>query len=216
MFFPFLRKTKNTFNHSLCLNYFIIQRMLSLLIIFNILNYEIRRQLRSSTPKTGILLLLIIKIASIPFHAWLIPIIFSSKNTTWLLLSAQKSLPFITLIFIKPLTTRIFILCILSSVLISPLINLSQNHAQTLLFFSSISHSGWLLVSILLIQDGWFFYFLFYIVVLYLFLEASNTNIRQEIKNSNPKSILTLVLLLTLGGIPPLSRILSKNSNHHK
>jgi NADH-ubiquinone oxidoreductase chain 2 len=203
MFFPLLAKKKHTFNFRLCLNYFLIQRLISLIILFRLFNCEIANHARTS-PKICIFAALLIKIASIPFHRWMLPIIKTNKTIVWLLLTAQKVLAFLMLIFIKPLITEIILVVLFISILLSPILGLSQNHTNILLFFSSISHTRWLIVGILLGQETWLFYFVFYSCILYLFLFETNTSAAQEIRKSSSSNMLTFISLMSLGGIPPL------------
>lgn len=149
---------------------------------------------------------LLIKISAAPFHRWLPKIvIFSKPKIALLLLTLQKIIPFMLFILNKPILRILLLMTLNLSCLIGPILNWSQNFFHSIIMFSSISHTGWLILRRLISQEIWLFYFTIYTVTIrILFWISPIISTQFKIKENLNISIVTFVLFLTLGGIPPL------------
>jgi len=205
MFIPLLAIKKNSNRYRARLTYFLVQRTASLILIFRIFNREITNILQILRPKNLILIALIIKITRAPLHSWLIPVaVRAEKTNLWLVLTIQKLIPLIILIFSKPNLTPIIVVCILLSISLGSITNFSQNNIKRILAYSRITNAGWFLATIRICQEGWVFYFLSYRVLILAATKLVSKNlIQQYINNNQTNNITTLLTLLRLGGLPP-------------
>ena len=200
------RKTKKNIERTV--NYFIIQRISSLLILLRIIVNQILLN-RRTRPSLLILCSLILKLGGAPFHSWFIPICFSIRDKTlfWLTISVQKIIPIIIIFFITRKIRITLCLFTLTCVTLGRCINLKQNTIKILLIISSIRNIGWILIALRKARNIQI-YLLFYLIITrtiiyFLYLRVNKSIIKK-------KSEIIILNLIIIGGLPPLLGFIPK------
>nr|UXG58538.1 NADH dehydrogenase subunit 2 [Dermacentor albipictus]UXG58546.1 NADH dehydrogenase subunit 2 [Dermacentor albipictus]UXG58683.1 NADH dehydrogenase subunit 2 [Dermacentor albipictus] len=184
--------------------YFIIQSFSSSLFFFSSFQYFLNSSLIFLS---FINLALLIKLAMIPFHFWIMMIANSVNfNALFMLLSFQKMIPLfiISKFFYSPFITLIIISTLMSSI---TALNLKQ--INKLLILSSISHQGWMMCLIAKKINFWITYLFMYSMILYPIINiiARYKMNYMEMSNMSKMNInekLSFISnFLSLGGMPP-------------
>nr|BAE96269.1 NADH dehydrogenase subunit 2 [Channa argus] len=174
-------------------------------------------QMTHPIPTNMILLSLALKIGLAPMHSWLPEVLQGLDLTTGLILSTwQKLAPFALLLQIQPNTSTLVLLG-LTSTLVGGWGGLNQTQLRKILAYSSIAHLGWMLLILQFAPSLTFLALLMYIVMtssLFLIFKLNKaTNINTLATSWAKSPMLTSVtplLLLSLGGLPPLSGFMPK------
>lgn len=153
---------------------------------------------------------LIIKLGAAPLHFWFPYVIRSIRWSNCIILTTwQKLGPLIVLTFTQYASIKVFLIIVaIASALIGRLGGLNQSQTRLLLTYSSISHLSWILAAIIKNIISIIIYFTIYrVITARLMYVLWNENII-SLKTHN-KSILNTItlrfLLLSLGGLPPLT-----------
>ena len=194
--------------------YFLTQALGSSLLLFSarLFYYGTLSNINFSIPIFIFIVRLLIKIGAAPFHFWFPRVMSILRWPLCILLATwQKIAPLIIASSFIPLaSTNLIILVGVTGALIGGLGGLNQSQLRGLLAYSSIGHLGWIVSSFTMGQRYTAFYLLIYIFIrasLFILLYSSKSYSR------NTSSIITLspifafsvlILLLSLGGIPPL------------
>lgn len=167
-----------------------------------------------------LMLALLLKLGAFPCHFWYPSIIASISWRNCLILSTwQKIAPLSLLSVISNYTSSKALLVIAGiNALTGGLIGINQTRLRALLAYSSIGHLGWIMRIIALnITFTWIFYFLIYcLAVTPVFLLFIITNSKTIFDLFNLHKIhflmpaITIILILSLAGIPPLTGFLPK------
>nr|BCD33169.1 NADH dehydrogenase subunit 2 [Channa nox] len=174
-------------------------------------------QMAHPLPTTIVLLALALKIGLAPMHAWMPEVLQGLDLTTGLIMSTwQKLAPFALLLQIQP-NTSILIILGLTSTLIGGWGGLNQTQLRKILAYSSIAHLGWMLLILQFTPSLTILALLMYIIMTSsLFLvfklnKATNINTLATAWAKSPVlTSLAPLLLLSLGGLPPLSGFMPK------
>lgn len=137
-----------------------------------------------------------------PLHNWAVSIAFFFPLLFFFLFSrVQKIFPFFVIKNFSFEITRIFILLSFNRILWVASQNLKQNALKLIFILSSISHLGWLLLAYLEIST-WEFYFIVYSLNLFFCLNLLKSS--RKIINESFFTFRLVLLLLRVGGLPPL------------
>nr|YP_009072503.1 NADH dehydrogenase subunit 2 [Channa asiatica]AIP91974.1 NADH dehydrogenase subunit 2 [Channa asiatica] len=174
-------------------------------------------QMAHPLPTTIVLLALALKIGLAPMHAWMPEVLQGLDLTTGLIMSTwQKLAPFALLLQIQP-NTSILVVLGLTSTLIGGWGGLNQTQLRKILAYSSIAHLGWMLLILQFTPSLTILALLMYIIMTSsLFLafklnKATNINTLATAWTKSPVlTSLAPLLLLSLGGLPPLSGFMPK------
>lgn len=198
--------TFNNFNER-SLKYFVVQSLGSVIFI--------RRSLLIEVTKNWFVLLLLVisltlKLGAAPFHIW-IPIIAEniSKYQLLFLLTWQKLAPFF-LLFSVIQKKRIFIFAV-CSLIIGAVGSINELRTFTLLIYSSINHTGWILIILVTNELITIIYILIYTLLIsnvIYYLNSKNRIILWLTNNKNRKIL--FFNILSLGGLPPFSGFIIK------
>nr|YP_010163965.1 NADH dehydrogenase subunit 2 [Acanthopsyche nigraplaga]QRK25803.1 NADH dehydrogenase subunit 2 [Acanthopsyche nigraplaga] len=216
-FITIIFKPNNLMLSEVCLKYFLIQCISSMNFMFFIL---INLTLLNTFNYNNILSImincsLIMKMGMVPFHFWFPNIMEGlSWMNCFILMTWQKIAPIIILSYFYNFNFLIFIIMI--SALISSIGGLNQTSLRKLLAFSSINHSSWMMMSILISENLWILYFISYlfliILICLMFYNFNSTFINQLFFNNlkNYPKLILFINLLSLGGLPPFLGFIPK------
>nr|UZN44215.1 NADH dehydrogenase subunit 2 [Acharax sp. NY-2022] len=182
--------------------------------MINLFNYENFLFFFSAVMFIGLL----IKLGLSPFHFWL-PSVMSGLS--WMaalfLVTWQKVAPLFLLIMVVGKYSFILLLCCMFSSLVGGIGGLNQTQLRILLAYSSINHLGWMVASGICSIGMLLMYFFIYFVVsfmlfYYLWLEENNQmrQLSTVVFSSNINKLLFSILILSLGGFPPLLGFVGK------
>nr|YP_009480383.1 NADH dehydrogenase subunit 2 [Nassarius fraterculus]ANH54172.1 NADH dehydrogenase subunit 2 [Nassarius fraterculus] len=230
-FLPMLVYQKSVSESQSAVKYFIIQAlgssflMFGSLLMFNMsFTWDLLTKI-SNPSLLGLTLLmggLCIKLGLFPFHYWLPGVMAGLPWISCLILATwQKLAPLFLVLSLLELSQSymmILALCLISagSTLIGGVGGMNQTQIRALLAYSSISHLGWMLFAAIHSEWSMKMYLGIYILIsisLFLSLWYSDSGMMKNInnmKNSGLASLTIMLLLLSLGGLPPLLGFISK------
>nr|BBG74384.1 NADH dehydrogenase subunit 2 [Astronesthes lucifer] len=205
--------------------YFLIQSTAAAMIMFASLTNAwltgewIISQLSHPTPATIAMLALALKVGLAPTHFWLPEVLQGLNLTTGLILSTwQKLAPFALITQVAPFVdSRLLTALGLTSMLIGGWGGLNQTQLRKILAYSSIAHLGWMVIIVQFSPSLALLNFFLYISMTsaaFLTLSAFNCLSLNSLATSWAKTptlaALFTPLLLSLGGLPPLSGFMPK------
>nr|YP_009240860.1 NADH dehydrogenase subunit 2 [Pseudargyria interruptella]AJZ71890.1 NADH dehydrogenase subunit 2 [Pseudargyria interruptella] len=216
-FIPLISNSNNLFSSEASLKYFLIQSIASINFLFFILlkmtllkNFEMNNlfSILMNSP-------LLMKMGSAPLHFWFPNIIEGmSWFNSFILMTWQKISPMILLSYL--FNKNFLILIIILNAIVGAGGGLNQTSLRKLMTYSSIYNLSWMLSSIMISENLWLFYFLFYsflisimcflfhMLNLYYLNQLFFININYKIKLN------FLINFLSLGGLPPFIGFLPK------
>nr|UEC45801.1 NADH dehydrogenase subunit 2 [Sinopodisma hengshanica] len=219
-FIPMLANNKNMMMNESSIKYFIVQAMASTMLLFSILLIQMKYMMgweMELIPSMMVSSSLLLKIGAAPFHFWF-PEVMSTS--TWIncltLMTWQKIAPMMVLSYCIQLSTFMFIITI-SSIIIGAMGGLNQTSLRQLLAYSSISHLGWMISSLMVSENVWELYFIIYsllsVIMVLLFKQMNLFFLNQIYSSTNMKTEIKFMMflsLLSLGGLPPFLGFLPK------
>nr|UFZ13229.1 NADH dehydrogenase subunit 2 [Orohermes crepusculus] len=220
-FIPLMTNPNNLLSNESALKYFLTQALASSILLFVIILSFF------STSNTFLLDIntmnqmlinssLLLKMGAAPFHFWF-PSVMKSLNwfNCLILMTWQKIAPLVLISYCLEMTMIFWI--ILLSLAIGSIGGLNQSNLRTLMAYSSINHLGWILSSMMISENLWMSYFLFYsslsITVILMFKNFNIFHINQIYSTINFNPLIKFMLLtnlLSLGGLPPFLGFLPK------
>lgn len=184
--------------------YFIIQSFSSSLFFISRFQFNLRNSL--------IFLIIInitilIKLAIIPFHFWIIRIRESLNfDALFLILSIQKIIP---LFILSNFFFNKIIILIIISTLARSILALNLKLFKKLLILSSISHQGWIISLIFFKINFWITYIIIYSIIIFSIIKSCKKHKVYSIftifnnKINYNEKINFIIHFISLGGIPP-------------
>nr|YP_010937268.1 NADH dehydrogenase subunit 2 [Ixodes anatis]WKW95225.1 NADH dehydrogenase subunit 2 [Ixodes anatis] len=210
VFIP-LMNSKNFLSCNSMINYYIIQSLASSLFLFSSILYYISSM---NIFHDILMMAILIKLASAPFHVWFPQISEGISMTSFFLLSTtQKMIP---LQILSIFNNQKIIIFIIFSAILGTLGGFNQTSFRKILAFSSISHLAWMMVLIYINQYFWIIYFTLYLLILFKILSFMKLNYINSINNLHMKKFSSLnkfqlfSYLMSLGGLPPFMGFLMK------
>nr|AJD83549.1 NADH dehydrogenase subunit 2 [Cynoglossus trigrammus] len=204
--------------------YFLIQAPAAATILFCAIanawmtgQWEIN-QMNSSLPTMLILISLALKMGMAPLHSWLPEVLQGLDLKTALVLSTwQKLAPFSIIIQLSSASPPMLILIGLSSIIIGGWGGLNQTQTRKIMGYSSITHMGWMIMILQFSLKLTILTLTIYILMtfsMFMIMDHNNTlsiNKLPMLSTHAPIiSALTPMLLLSLGGLPPLTGFIPK------
>nr|YP_010950554.1 NADH dehydrogenase subunit 2 [Hemilepidotus hemilepidotus]WMI36510.1 NADH dehydrogenase subunit 2 [Hemilepidotus hemilepidotus] len=176
------------------------------------------QQMSHPLPITLITLALALKMGLAPLHSWLPEVLQGLDLITGLILSTwQKLAPFALLLQIQPINSTLLITLGLASTLVGGWGGLNQTQLRKILAYSSIAHLGWMVLIVQFSPSLTFLTLLTYLIMTFstflVFKLNSSTNINtlaMSWAKAPALTSLTPLVLLSLGGLPPLTGFMPK------
>nr|QWK41050.1 NADH dehydrogenase subunit 2 [Tenomerga trabecula] len=215
-FIPMILDTTMTSSTESSIKYFISQSMASTMLLMSIITMTmnfyptfISQSMASTMMLTTSMMM---KLGMPPIHLWFIQVIegISWKNM-FILMTWQKFAPMVILTYSMSYQSKIILIIIMYSAIISSISGLNQTKLPKILAFSSINHISWMISSMLVNELIWLIYFLIYSInslsITIMFKQSNSFFIYQLMnflaKEPENKFILSFNLF-SLGGLPPL------------
>nr|YP_009562029.1 NADH dehydrogenase subunit 2 [Choroedocus capensis]QAU54129.1 NADH dehydrogenase subunit 2 [Choroedocus capensis]QID03460.1 NADH dehydrogenase subunit 2 [Choroedocus capensis] len=219
-FIPMLTNNKNMMMNESPIKYFIVQAMASTMLLFSIILIQMKYTMgweMKIIPSMMISSSLLLKTGAAPFHFWFPEVMSASSWINCLtLMTWQKIAPMMVFSYCIQETVFIF-LVIITSIIIGALGGLNQTSLRQILAYSSISHLGWMISSMIVSENTWELYFIIYsmlsLIMVLLFKQMNLFSMIQIYSASNLKMEIKFMMflsLLSLGGLPPFMGFLPK------
>nr|AKC99172.1 NADH dehydrogenase subunit 2 [Mus musculus helgolandicus]AKC99174.1 NADH dehydrogenase subunit 2 [Mus musculus helgolandicus]AKC99198.1 NADH dehydrogenase subunit 2 [Mus musculus helgolandicus]AKC99211.1 NADH dehydrogenase subunit 2 [Mus musculus helgolandicus]AKC99224.1 NADH dehydrogenase subunit 2 [Mus musculus helgolandicus] len=222
---PMLINKKNPRSTEAATKYFITQATASMIILLAIvLNYKQLGTWMFQQQTNGLILNMTLmalstKLGLAPFHFWLPEVTQGiSLHMGLILLTWQKIAPLSILIQIYPLLNSTIILMLaITSIFMGAWGGLNQTQMRKIMAYSSIAHMGWMLAILPYNPSLTLLNLMIYIILtapMFMALMLNNSMTINSISllwNKTP-AMLTMIslMLLSLGGLPPLTGFLPK------
>nr|YP_001491228.1 NADH dehydrogenase subunit 2 [Zanclus cornutus]BAF51739.1 NADH dehydrogenase subunit 2 [Zanclus cornutus] len=176
------------------------------------------QQMSHPFPVIMITVALSLKIGLAPLHSWLPGVLQGLDLTTGLILSTwQKLAPFILLLQVPSPNSTLLVVLGLTSTLIGGWGGLNQTQLRKILAYSSIAHLGWMILVLQFSPSLALITLLTYIIMtssaflLFKLSQATSINMLATSWTKAPAlTALTPLILLSLGGLPPLTGFMPK------
>nr|AAP72040.1 NADH dehydrogenase subunit II [Leptodactylus melanonotus] len=222
---PLMTKTPHPRAIEAATKYFLTQAAASALILFSSsMNAWLTGEWAINIfihPAPAILLTiaLAMKLGIAPFHFWLPEVLQGISLSTGLILSTWQKLAPMALFIQLAQSTNLSLMLILG--LVSTIIGgwggINQTQVRKILAFSSIAHLGWMVAILKISPELSLFNFILYILMtlsLFLTFLLIDTKSINELSTAWTKTptltAMTLLTLLSLSGLPPLTGFLPK------
>nr|UFA45924.1 NADH dehydrogenase subunit 2 [Anolis valencienni] len=162
---------------------------------------------------------LAMKLGLVPMHFWLPEVLQGSTMTTALIISTWQKLAPMALIYlnINNLSTAVLILLGLLSSIIGGWGGLNQTQTRKIMAFSSIAHLGWMITVSSIMTNIMIMNLMIYLIMttaLFYSLILSKSKTIQDTTTawtlSPTLTTMMMILLLSLGGLPPLTGFMPK------
>nr|YP_010429022.1 NADH dehydrogenase subunit 2 [Mimathyma nycteis]USO21444.1 NADH dehydrogenase subunit 2 [Mimathyma nycteis] len=209
-FIPLISNSNNLLSSEASLKYFLTQSIASINFLFSILlsMLTLKNFLLNDFISILINSSMLMKMGSLPFHFWFPNIM---EGLSWLncfiLMTWQKITPMILLSYYFNMNF-LFIMMILN-VFIGTIGSFNQTSLRKLMAFSSINNLGWMLMALMISENLWMIYFIFYsffISFLCFMFYISNIFYLNQLFNYNLNFLIKISIMinfLSLGGLPP-------------
>nr|AIG23319.1 NADH dehydrogenase subunit 2 [Notoryctes caurinus] len=222
---PLMTHSNNMRSTESAIKYFLMQASASMLMLLAVVhnawtnNQWTIMQLSDQWPSTLLTTSLAMKLGLAPFHFWVpeatqgIPLLSGMLLLTW-----QKIAPMSIMYQVSSsLNMEMIITLAISSALLGGWGGLNQTHLRKILAYSSISHMGWMTIIIVINPTMTLINLFIYIITTLTMFITLNLSSTTKIKSlaslwhkSAPMTIIIMLTLLSLGGLPPLTGFLPK------
>uniref|UniRef100_Q690V6 NADH-ubiquinone oxidoreductase chain 2 n=1 Tax=Anolis sagrei TaxID=38937 RepID=Q690V6_ANOSA len=222
---PIISTTHHPRSTEAATKYFLTQAAASALILFSSMvnawetgTWDITQL--SSTPSHVLLTAaLAMKLGLVPMHFWLPEVLQGSTMMTALIITTWQKLAPMTLIYltINSLSTTILLLMGLTSTIIAGWAGLNQTQTRKIMAYSSIAHLGWMIAISSIMVNLMVMNLMIYLIMTTALFQALMFSKSKTIQDTTTTwalspviSTVTMTLLLSLGGLPPLTGFMPK------
>nr|AIW64234.1 NADH dehydrogenase subunit 2 [Cheirogaleus crossleyi] len=222
---PILTMKTNPRSTEAATKYFLTQATASMLLMFTIIMNAMNSGqwstmiVHNNLTSLTIIIALTMKLGMTPFHFW-VPEVTQGVTLTagMLLLTWQKLAPISIMIQIYPsMNPNILLLMALLSILVGGWGGLNQTQLRKILAYSSIAHMGWMMTILMFYPSLTILNLLIYLmltITMFIMLNANANTTTLSLSNLWNKApmitMMILISLLSLGGLPPLTGFLPK------
>nr|YP_009351209.1 NADH dehydrogenase subunit 2 [Microcerotermes nervosus]AQP28852.1 NADH dehydrogenase subunit 2 [Microcerotermes nervosus] len=220
-FIPLMSNVKNMYNTEASLKYFIVQVLASATLLFMVVMKTLTEDLFTfeTNPYTPMIICtpLLLKSGAAPLHWWFPGVM---EGLSWencaLLMTVQKAAPLMLMSYL--IEINVFTLSIiLLSTIVGSIGGLNQTSMRSILTYSSINHTGWMLIALTTSENLWLVYFMIYSTLALAVVSAiklsSTSFINQTMMTNKDAALMKFMMftsLLSLGGLPPFLGFLPK------
>nr|QUJ10055.1 NADH dehydrogenase subunit 2 [Tubifex tubifex] len=220
-FIPLMNMTKSNQEAEASVKYFLAQAIGSALMLLSSMSLWSMPSMNTLWPLLLIMSMLI-KLGAAPLHFWYPSVMTSLSWSGALLLTTwQKLAPLALLSYAawpQPSNSHILAMCAALNAMIGGILGMNQSHIRTLLAYSSITHMGWMMGALLVMTPHLTMtYFSLYVVIvspMFILLNSLSVNTSAQVMKMTSLSLasssMLILLLLSLGGLPPLTGFLPK------
>nr|URH16632.1 NADH dehydrogenase subunit 2 [Amitermes californicus] len=220
-FIPLMSNVKNMYNTEASLKYFIVQVLASATLLFMVVMKTLTEDLFTfeSNPYTPTIICtpLLLKSGAAPFHWWFPGVM---EGLSWencaLLMTVQKAAPLMLMSYLIDINTFTLTIIMMSTI-VGAIGGLNQTSMRKILTYSSINHTGWMLIALTASENLWMMYFLIYSMLVMTVVSAIKLSgmsfINQTMMTNNEAKLMKFMMftsLLSLGGLPPFLGFLPK------
>nr|YP_009350949.1 NADH dehydrogenase subunit 2 [Microcerotermes havilandi]AQP28170.1 NADH dehydrogenase subunit 2 [Microcerotermes havilandi] len=220
-FIPLMSSVKNMYNTEASLKYFIVQVLASATLLFMVVMKTLTEDLFTfeTNPYTPMIICtpLLLKSGAAPLHWWFPGVM---EGLSWencaLLMTVQKAAPLMLMSYL--IEINVFTLSIiLLSTIVGSIGGLNQTSMRKILTYSSINHTGWMLIALTTSENLWLMYFTIYSTLALTVVSAIKLSgasfINQTMMTNKDATLMKFMMftsLLSLGGLPPFLGFLPK------
>nr|QXI86630.1 NADH dehydrogenase subunit 2 [Koutabatermes spinifer] len=220
-FIPLMSNVKNMYNTEASLKYFIVQVLASATLLFLVVMKTLMEDLFTfeGNPYTPMIICtpLLLKSGAAPLHWWFPGVM---EGLSWencaLLMTIQKAAPLMLLSYLIEMNTFTLSI-ILMSTIVGSIGGLNQTSMRKILTYSSINHTGWMLIALITSENLWMVYFMIYSTLALTVVSAIKLSgvsfINQTMMTNKETTLMKFMMftsLLSLGGLPPFLGFLPK------
>nr|YP_009445928.1 NADH dehydrogenase subunit 2 [Manis crassicaudata]ATX69014.1 NADH dehydrogenase subunit 2 [Manis crassicaudata]ATX69027.1 NADH dehydrogenase subunit 2 [Manis crassicaudata]WPW47513.1 NADH dehydrogenase subunit 2 [Manis crassicaudata]WPW47539.1 NADH dehydrogenase subunit 2 [Manis crassicaudata]WPW49457.1 NADH dehydrogenase subunit 2 [Manis crassicaudata] len=222
---PILMKNFNPRSMEAATKYFLVQATASMLLMLAVTldlmtsgQWTITK-MHNTMPSAIITMAMAMKLGMAPFHFWVPEVTQGSPlSSGMLLLTWQKIAPMSILYQIMPtINTNMLATMAALSILVGGWGGLNQTQLRKIMAYSSIAHMGWMAMIMTYNPDIAILNLLIYIMMtlsmftILLYNSSTTTLSLSHLSNKTPLiTVLALLILLSLGGLPPLTGFMPK------
>nr|WNL54342.1 NADH dehydrogenase subunit 2 [Amitermes messinae] len=220
-FIPLMSNVKNMYNTEASLKYFIVQVLASATLLFMVVMKTLTEGLftfeESMYTPMIICTPLLLKSGAAPFHWWFPGVM---EGLSWencaLLMTVQKAAPLMLLSYLIDINAFTLSI-IMTSTIVGAIGGLNQTSMRKILTYSSINHTGWMLIALTTSENLWMVYFMIYSTLTLTVVSAIKLSgmsfINQTMMTNQETKLMKFMMftsLLSLGGLPPFLGFLPK------
>nr|YP_009159479.1 NADH dehydrogenase subunit 2 [Macaca leonina]AKQ19860.1 NADH dehydrogenase subunit 2 [Macaca leonina] len=224
-FIPILMKKTNLRSTEAAIKYFLTQATASMVLMMAIISNNLLSGCWTTTshinqtPSLMMTTALTMKLGMAPFHFWVPEVTQGTSLTSGLLLLTWQKLAPISIMYQIHPSVNTHILLILStlSITVGSWGGLNQTQLRKILGYSSITHMGWMMMTLVYNPTTTILYLTTYITLtttMFLTLNLNTSTTTLMLSRTWNKSTylapLTALILMSLGGLPPLTGFLPK------
>nr|AAW29754.1 NADH dehydrogenase subunit 2 [Sylvisorex howelli] len=222
---PVLMKKYNPRSMEAATKYFLTQATASMILMLAIIINSMYSgqwtimNMEHFIPSTLITIALVMKLGLAPFHFWVPEVTQGvSLNSGLILLTWQKIAPLALMYQIySSMNTNLLLLMALTSIMVGGWGGLNQTQLRKIMAYSSIGHMGWMIAILsynpsLSLLNLIIYIFMTTTMFMLLILCSTTSTLSLSLTwNKNPIiTSMILTLLLSLGGLPPLTGFMPK------
>nr|QXT43933.1 NADH dehydrogenase subunit 2 [Alyscotermes sp. BDIT11-3-1b] len=220
-FIPLMSNVKNMYNTEASLKYFIVQVLASATLLFMVVMKTLMEDLFSfeSNSYTPMIICtpLLLKSGAAPLHWWFPGVM---EGLSWencaLLMTIQKAAPLMLMSYLIEMNIFTMMIIMLSTI-VGSIGGLNQTSMRKILTYSSINHTGWMLIALTASENLWMVYFMIYSTLALTVVSAIKLSgvsfINQTMMTNKETTLMKFMMftsLLSLGGLPPFLGFLPK------
>nr|URX53707.1 NADH dehydrogenase subunit 2 [Kalotermitidae sp. 2 AB-2022a] len=218
-FIPLMLSQENIYTSEASLKYFIVQALASSTLLFLVMMKALTHQEMISNSKAyeyALMIPLLLKMGAAPLHWWFPSVMEGLSWTNCLvMMTVQKTAPMMLISYLMS-TNTLTLTIITMSVIVGSVGGMNQTSLRKIMTYSSINHTGWMLMALLGGGNLWILYFTVYSLLtstVVSITESNNISFVNQTLMNNSKATIKFVLfmsLLSLGGLPPFVGFLPK------
>nr|URX53655.1 NADH dehydrogenase subunit 2 [Bifiditermes nr. madagascariensis] len=218
-FIPLMLSQENIFTAEASLKYFITQALASSTLLFLVVMKALVNQslsMSSDIHESLIMTPLLLKAGAAPLHWWFPSVMEGLSWTNCLLMmTVQKMAPLMLMSYLTS-PNLVTLLIIMMSTIIGSVGGINQTSTRKILTYSSINHTGWMLMALLSSSNLWILYFMIYSLLTTTVTAITKTfnisliNQTTTAMGNKTTKLMLFTSLLSLGGLPPFIGFLPK------